>query len=75
MFFAEHINCHEKLRLMTSVMEKLESEEEILQRATSDIATLCAENVILWSQFIEIVNQDKITFMMAKEHHNMRVIY
>ena len=60
--------------LMATVMEKLDTEEEILQRATSDIATLCAENVILWSQFMEIVNQNKITYQMAKEHHNMRVI-
>lgn len=69
----EHVNCHEKLQLLCSMMERLDSEEEILQRATGDIATLCGENVILWSQFTETVSHSKVTFHLAKEHHNMRV--
>ena len=50
------------------------NEEEFLQMATSDVSTLCAENVILWSQYQEMVTlNDKCIHQLAREHHNLRV--
>lgn len=51
-----------------------EDEEDFLQTAQSDVAQLCAENVILWAQYLDMVTlNDKITHQLAKEHHLQRV--
>ena len=48
--------------------------ETLLEMATSDIAQLCAENVIIWTQYLELVtSNDTINHILAKEHHTQRV--
>ncbi len=52
----------------------LDCEEDMLQTATADVAQLAGENVILWSQYLEMATlNDKVTLQLAKEHHNARV--
>ena len=42
--------------------------------AQSDVTQLCAENVILWSQYKELVTlNERVTHQLAKEHHVQRV--
>ena len=54
----------------------VENEEEFLQMAQSDVTQLCAENVILWSQYKELVTlNERVTHQLAKEHHVQRVRY
>lgn len=56
------------------VLQNFENEEDLLQTATTDITQLCAENVILWTQFIEVVSLDKnVLVQLAQEHHTGRV--
>ena len=44
--------------------------------AQSDVTQLCAENVILWSQYKELVTlNERVTHQLAKEHHVQRVRY
>ena len=55
-------------------MQKVPDEETVIEMATSDIAQLCAENVILWTQYLELAtSNDTINHILAKEHHNQRV--
>ncbi len=52
----------------------MEEEETLLEVATSDVAQLCAENVILWTQYLELVTaNDSINHILAKQHHTERV--
>ena len=54
--------------------QNLTNEEDFLQMATSDVSQLCAENVILWTQHLEMVTlHDKTIHHLACEHHTMRV--
>ena len=56
------------------VFQSFKTEEDLLQAAQSDVAQLCAENVILWMQYLELVSlNEKITHQLAKDHHNQRV--
>ena len=61
-------------RLIYCVLQKFDSEEDFLQTAQSDVANLCAENVILWHKYLKVVTlNDKVTHQLAKEHHLQRV--
>ena len=54
--------------------QSFRTEEDLLQAAQSDVAQLCAENVILWMQYLELVSfNEKITHQLAREHHVQRV--
>ncbi|XP_073968672.1 protein FAM135A isoform X1 [Rhodnius prolixus] len=63
-----HSEAHwERLRLM-------EGEEEFATVANSDIAQLCAENIVLWHQFLELCScQQPISTHLATVHHHLRV--
>ena len=55
-------------------LQNFDNEEDLLQTATTDITQLCAENVILWTQFIEVVSLDRnVLIQLAQEHHTGRV--
>ncbi|KAL5015813.1 hypothetical protein ScPMuIL_005402 [Solemya velum] len=57
-----------------SIFQTFDNEEDLIQTATTDVTQLCAENVILWTQFMEIISLDKkLLLHMAKEHHTLRV--
>ena len=54
--------------------QHVDEEEDLIQQAITDITQLCAENVILWAQFLEAVTlRQEVHQLLAKEHHNMRV--
>uniref|UniRef100_A0A146MGZ2 Protein FAM135A n=6 Tax=Lygus hesperus TaxID=30085 RepID=A0A146MGZ2_LYGHE len=63
-----HSEAHwERLRLM-------EGEEEFATVANSDIAQLCAENIVLWHQFLELCScQQPVSMHLATIHHHLRV--
>lgn len=51
-------------------------EDGLIQAAASDITQFCAENAILWAQFLEVVlRQPKVHLHLAIEHHNHRVLH
>ncbi|XP_076055096.1 protein FAM135A isoform X3 [Oratosquilla oratoria] len=52
----------------------LDCEEEFLVAANSDIAQLCAENIILWQHFLSVcLNSEPVRQHLAKQHHIQRV--
>ncbi|KAG8226351.1 hypothetical protein J437_LFUL014594 [Ladona fulva] len=55
-------------------MQMVEVEEEFVALANSDIAQLCAENILLWQQFLEAFTcKDPVHQHLARYHHNLRV--
>ncbi|XP_069128609.1 protein FAM135A-like [Argopecten irradians] len=73
-FRLEQKNCHVWLETLVNNLQNFDNEEDLLQTATTDITQLCAENVILWTQFLEIVSLDQsVMHYLAKEHHTARV--
>ncbi|KAK3090321.1 hypothetical protein FSP39_010936 [Pinctada imbricata] len=67
-------DCHKRLETIVNNLQNFDNEEDLLQTATTDITQLCAENVILWTQFLEVVSLDKnVLVYLAKEHHITRV--
>ncbi|KAK3600457.1 hypothetical protein CHS0354_037864 [Potamilus streckersoni] len=73
-FELEHVDCHRKLQKVMGNIQDLDNEEELIQNSTRDITQLCAGNVILWTQFLEVVtlNESILTYL-AKEHHTARI--
>ncbi|XP_076440351.1 protein FAM135A-like isoform X2 [Babylonia areolata] len=70
----EHKDCHSRLGNIILQLQSLEEEEELIQQAITDITQLCAENVILWAQFLEMATlTPPVHTVLAKEHHTMRV--
>ncbi|XP_068082498.1 protein FAM135A [Anabrus simplex] len=63
-----HTETHwDRLRLV-------EVEEEFVALANSDIAQLCAENILLWQQFLEAFTcKDPVHQHLARHHHHLRV--
>ncbi|XP_033606577.1 protein FAM135A isoform X2 [Cryptotermes secundus] len=52
----------------------VEVEEEFVTMANSDIAQLCAENILLWQQFLEAFScKDPVHQHLARHHHHLRV--
>ena len=46
----------------------------MIQQAITDITQLCAENVILWAQFLEAATlRQEVQLLLAKDHHASRV--
>ncbi|XP_074641981.1 protein FAM135A-like [Tubulanus polymorphus] len=70
----EHIECHEKLERIMKVIQSFDDDEDLLQTANTDVAQLSAENMILWSQYLELVTfNDTVMLHLAQEHHTARV--
>uniref|UniRef100_T1J2Y8 DUF676 domain-containing protein n=1 Tax=Strigamia maritima TaxID=126957 RepID=T1J2Y8_STRMM len=64
-----HFTCRKH-----SELRNVESEEDLIAIANSDIAQLCAENIILWQQFLEVFTlKERIRQRLAREHHLQRV--
>ncbi|KAL0271507.1 UNVERIFIED_CONTAM: hypothetical protein PYX00_008581 [Menopon gallinae] len=52
----------------------IEAEDDFISVANSDIAQLCAENILLWHQFLEtFTSKDPVHQHLAKNHHHLRV--
>lgn len=57
-----------------AALQKLRDEEDFLPMVQSDVAQLCAQNVVLWSHYKELVTlNDKVTHQLARDHHLQRV--
>lgn len=70
----ESTDCYARLHNLSDLAKNVESEDDLIAIANSDIAQLCAENIILWQQFLEVFNlKDRIRQHLAREHHNQRV--
>lgn len=70
----ERKDCHAKLEELMKVLQKFDNEEDLLQRASTDVTQLCAENVILWNQFLDTITMNSVVlYHLATEHHNQRV--
>ncbi|XP_025110333.1 protein FAM135A-like isoform X1 [Pomacea canaliculata] len=70
----EQKDCHSRLSSVIMNLQSLDDEEDLIQTAITDITQLCAENVILWAQFLEAVTlRTEVHLLLAKEHHNLRV--
>ena len=56
------------------IWQLVEVEEEFVAMANSDIAQLCAENILLWQQFLEAFScKDPVHQHLARHHHHLRV--
>ncbi|ESP05664.1 hypothetical protein LOTGIDRAFT_102813, partial [Lottia gigantea] len=52
----------------------IEDEDDLIQTVITDITQLCAENVILWTKFLETVTlAENVQSYLAQEHHTARV--
>ncbi|XP_039284667.1 uncharacterized protein LOC111047444 isoform X3 [Nilaparvata lugens] len=55
-------------------LRMVEVEEEFVALANSDIAQLCAENILLWQRFLEAFScKDPVHQHLARHHHHLRV--
>ncbi|KAK6989148.1 protein FAM135A [Biomphalaria glabrata] len=67
-------DCHTRLGEAVMKVQGVLEEDDLIQTAITDITQLCAENVILWAQFLEIVlKQPQVHLHLAREHHNLRI--
>ncbi|CAL1536426.1 unnamed protein product [Lymnaea stagnalis] len=72
--FLARKDCHTRLGEAVMKVQGVLEEDDLIQTAITDITQLCAENVILWAQFLEIVlKQPQIHQYLAREHHNLRI--
>nr|XP_045599239.1 protein FAM135A-like isoform X1 [Procambarus clarkii] len=52
----------------------VDCEEDFLVAANSDIAQLCAENILLWQHFLSVVmSSEPVRQHLARQHHIQRV--
>lgn len=52
----------------------LDAEEDFLAAANSEIARLCAQNVLLWRQLLEtFAGSEPVRLLLAQQHHSLRV--
>ncbi|XP_071118138.1 protein FAM135A-like isoform X1 [Haliotis cracherodii] len=73
-FKLEPKDCHARLEKVLINILHLDDEDDMLQTVVTDITQLCAENVILWNQFLEVVTlRPQIQEYLAQEHHTARV--
>ena len=69
----EKVNCASKLTKLIEILGQLHAEEDILQMANTQIAQLCAANVVLWSQFISMSKlKPEIELYLATIHAKLR---
>ncbi|XP_026477254.1 protein FAM135A-like [Ctenocephalides felis] len=62
-----------RLKKMADLAKFLDAEDDFLARANSDIAQLCAENILQWRLFLQAASQPVIHQLLAKRHHQLRV--
>ncbi|XP_076093323.1 protein FAM135A-like isoform X3 [Mytilus galloprovincialis] len=72
-FKLEHMNCHRRLEIIMDSIQCFDNEEDLINKATTDVTQLCAENVNLWFQFVEVVALDRsVLHLLTQEHHTSR---
>ncbi|XP_063221158.1 protein FAM135A isoform X3 [Bacillus rossius redtenbacheri] len=70
----ETADCFQRFSNLSDLAKLIEVEEEFVALANSDIAQLCAENILLWQQFLEAFScKDPVHQHLARHHHHLRV--
>ena len=47
------VDCRKRMKKLIDVAQALETEDDFLLKANSDISQLCAENILLWNKFLD----------------------
>jgi len=69
-----HVDCRARMKQLAAVAETLETEEEFLLKANSDISQLCAENILVWNKFLDAFTlREVIRRHLAQVNHCHRV--
>lgn len=60
--------------ILEYTLQAVDCEEDFLVAANSDIAQLCAENILLWQHFLSVVmSSEPVRQHLARQHHMQRV--
>lgn len=70
----QHRNAAARLKKLCDSAKLLDAEEDFTARANSDVAQLCAENIVQWQNFLTSVSgKPTVHQHLAKKHHTLRV--
>ena len=68
------VDCRKRMKKLIEVAQTLETEEDFLLKANSDISQLCAENILLWNKFLDAFTlREVIRKHLAQINHSHRV--
>ena len=68
------VDCRKRMKKLIEVAQSLETEEDFLLKANSDISQLCAENILLWNKFLDAFTlREVIRRHLAQVNHCHRV--
>ena len=68
------VDCRKRMKKLIEVAQTLETEEDFLMKANSDISQLCAENILLWNKFLDAFTlREVIRRHLAQINHSHRV--
>ncbi|XP_053322331.1 protein FAM135B [Spea bombifrons] len=70
----EELVTEATLSQLCNQLQKLNSPERITEQIQKDIAWLCSQLLVTWTQFLEIVTlQPDVTTYLMQKHHTLRV--
>ena len=68
------VDCRKRMKKLIEVAQGLETEEDFLLKANSDISQLCAENILLWNKFLDAFTlREVIRRHLAQVSHSHRL--
>eukprot|EP00090_Calanus_glacialis_P010228 TRINITY_DN18611_c0_g1_i1.p1 TRINITY_DN18611_c0_g1~~TRINITY_DN18611_c0_g1_i1.p1 ORF type:complete len:1338 (-),score=331.89 TRINITY_DN18611_c0_g1_i1:1056-4637(-) len=68
------IDCRKRMKKLIEIAQTVETEDDFLMKANSDISQLCAENILLWNKFLDAFTlREVIRKHLAQINHNHRV--
>ena len=68
------VDCRRRMKKLIEVAQTLETEEDFLLKANSDISQLCAENILLWNKFLDaFTSREVIRRHLAQINHSHRI--
>ena len=68
------VDCRRRMKKLIEVAHTLETEEDFLLKANSDISQLCAENILLWNKFLDaFTSREVIRRHLAQINHSHRI--
>ena len=67
------LDCRQRMKRLVEI-EAVQSEEDFLTKANSDISQLCAENILLWNKFLDAFTlRDVVREHLACINHRHRL--
>ncbi|CAH2286006.1 Hypothetical predicted protein [Pelobates cultripes] len=70
----EELMTETTLSQLCNQLQMLNSPEIIIEQVQKDIAWLCSQVLVIWTQFLEAVTlQSNVTTYLMQEHHTLRV--